>query len=675
MNEEIARALRGTPSPLAFRALCAAVTRSGEDLLEWCEEQLASWPDETRQAPYSWIAALNSGFAAPVWPLVRSLDLRSARDGMRDLALPDPRVRPEVRAVTDLRLAWYDHDQVAALAETADHWEHLRSVEFAGLSELDGKVIDRFAASETVTRLESLTTVRVSEDLWHFKIPPLRIDRPTRLRHAALLAPDLIHLLRNGLAPDLKSAVVLVESADDARDLAGCEGISALNHLEIGFRCGKDGKQPLWAQYFGNVIEADDVACEEFFSRAMLTNLRSLTVHGTRMGMGREGLGARGVAAIVAGGVLGQLTELTLAALPVGDDTIAGVLDAVDATIIEKVVLTNLVATDRTAGAFAAEYPRLRHLDLGGNHLGPDGVRTLFAAHMPVLEHLDLSGSAGGSPHYSRSDVQPIGDAGARAVAESKRLKSLNLAATGLTAAGLTAVLELPLESLTVSANPLGTLPSVPDAPAWRTLRTVNLDDCALGDMTSLPPEAPLLQSISFSHNNIDSDGARVLAEWPVLPQLWELGLHDNVIGDEGLTDLARSRAAQRLLELDLEQDVWTAHHRRDSAPLPAEVVARESFPNLDALYLGVIDAYHGARYSCGFPAERHEELIRTGRAELAAFLTHVRPFEYLPDEDQDPDPPTEDFRAERMAKYAKDLADAEEFARKMTSDDIGWPP
>ncbi|GHH30047.1 hypothetical protein [Lentzea cavernae] len=669
MNDEVARALRGTPGTLAFRALCAAVTRSGEDLLPWCGEQLAGWPDETRQAPYSWIAALESGFTRPVWPLVRSLDLRTARDGMRELLLPDPRACPEVRAVSDLRLAWYDHDQVTALAETADHWEHLRSVEFAGLSEFDAKAVSRFAASEAVTRLESLTVVRVWDSLWHFKVPSLRIERPTRLRHAGLLAPDLIHLLRNGLAPGLRSVDVLVQNAGEARDLAACEGLSALDRLGIGFRCGKDGRQPLWAPYFGNVIEADDLACEEFFSRAELTNLRSLTVHGTTMGMGREGLGARGAEAIAASGVLGQLTELSLAALPVGDDTIARVLGATDPAIIEKIALTNLVATDRVASAFAAEYPRLRHLDLSGNHLGPDGVRELLAAHMPVLDHLDLSGSAGGSPHYSRSDVQPIGDAGARAVARSARLKSLNLSATGLTAAGLEEVLQLPLESLDVSGNPLTVLPSM---PAWRTLRSVNLDDCALGDMTSLPPEAPHLESLSLSYNNIDSDGARALAAWPVLSQLWELTLHDNVIGDDGLIDLARSRAAQRLLELDLEQDVWTAHHRRDSVPVPAEVVRRESFPNLDSLYLGVIDGYHGSRPSCGFPPERRQELVRTGRPELVAFLTHVQPHE---DEDEDPDPPTDDFRSERLTGYAKDFADAEEFARRMMSDDIGWPP
>lgn len=679
MIDDIDRALRGTPARLAFRALCAAVTRAGAtpELLARCEEQLASWPDETRRAPWSWVAALEAGFTKPVWPLVRSLDLRSGRDGMRRVALPDPRVHPEVRAVSHLRLGWYDHKQVEALADTADHWGQLRSVEFGGLSEFDDEAIARFAAGEAVTRLESLVLVRVWESLWHFEIPPLRIDRPTRLRHVGLRAPDLVHLLRNDLAPDLKSADVLVASADEARQLAGCAQLSALDRLAIGFRCGKNGRQPLWAPFFGNVIEADDVACEEFFSQVELTNLRSLSVHGSTMGMGREGLGARGVEAIAGSGVLGRLTELSLAALPVGDETIARVLGAADSAIIEKIALSNLVATDRTAAAFSAEFPRLRHLDLGRNLLGEDGVRKLLAARMPALDHLDLSGRGGGSPHYGRSGVQPIGDGGAEAVARSgKAVKTLNLSATGLTRAGLSAVLELPLESLDVSANPLGGLPSVPDAAAWRTLRTWNLDDCALGDtdLASLPPKAPLLESISLSYNNLGSNGARGLAEWPVLPQLWELNLHDNVIGDDGLADLARSRAAQRLLELDLEQDVRTAHHRRNSAPLPAEVVAEESFPNLDALYLGVIDAYHGSRLSCGFPAGQQEELIRAGRPELVAFLRHVEHHRYLPDEDPDPDPPTEDFRSRRVARHAEDIADARDFARRMMSGDVGRP-
>lgn len=621
---------------------------------------------------------MESGFSKPVWPLVRSLDFRSGRNGLRKLELPDPRVRPEVRSVRRLRLGWYDNEQVAELAETAENWEQLRSVEFSGLSRFDAGAMARFASGEAVTRLESLVVVRASDDLWHFQPPAVRIDRPTRLRHAGLLVPDLVHLLHNDLAPDLRSVEVLVTSADEAKALAECGRLATLDRLAIGFRCGRNGMSLMGKPFFGNVIEEDDVACEEFFSRAKLTNLRGLTVHGTRIGTGREGLGARGTEAIASSGVPARLSELSLRTLPLGDDAIVRVLGAVDAATIEKITLVDLVATDRCAEGFLGEFPRLRHLDLSRNNLGAGGVRKLFAASMPVLGHLDLSGSEGGSPHYSRGEVQPIGDAGAEAVARSvKTVKTLNLSSTGLTRSGLAAVLELPLESLNASGNPLGGLPSVPDAAAWRTLRTWNLHDCALGDadIASLPVSAPLLVSLSLAHNNIGSAGARALAAWPVLPQLWELNLHDNVIGDDGLVDLARSRAAQRLLELDLEQDVWTAHHRRNSSSLPLEVVAPESFPNLDALSFGVIDGYHGSRSSCGFPAERHEELLRTGRPELVAFLQHVKPYDHLPDEDQDPDPPTTDFRADRAANYAKDFAEAEDFARQLMSGDIGWRP
>jgi hypothetical protein len=677
VTPQIEQALRGTPSKLAFRALCAAVTRSGAEpeLLAWCEEQLASWPDETRQAPWSWLAALESGFTKPVWRLVRSLDLRDRSNGLEDLTLSDPRECPEVRSVSHLQLGWYDHEQASALVDQAGHWEQLRSVEFHGLMEFDAATLARLAAGEAVTRLESLIAVRAQDSTWHFKVPPIRIERQTRLRHVGLCAPDLIHLLRNDLAPDLKSAEVLVESAEDARELAGCAQLAALDRLAIGFRCGHNGRSLMGRAYFGNVIEEDDLACGEFFSRAELTNLRGLAVHGTRMGTGREGLGARGIEAIAGSGVLARLSELTLKFLPINDDTIVRALGALDAATVEKITLVDLVATDRCVDGFAGEFPRLRHLDLSRNHVGADGARKLAAAHTPALEHLDLSGSGGGSPHYSRGDVQPIGDAGAEALARSgSPLKALNLSSTGLTQVGLSAVLELPLESLDVSGNPLGGLSSA--SVAWRTLRTLKLNDCALGDadLTSLP-DAPELRSVSLAYNNIGSDGARALAAWPVLPHLWELNLHDNVIGDDGLVDLARSRAAQRLLELDLEQDVWTAHHRRNSSSLPAEVVAEESFPNLDAMYLGMIDGYHGSRSSCGFPVERHEELIRTGRPELVAFLKHVKPEDYLPDEDRDPDPPTTDFRADRAAAYAKDFADAEDFARQMMSGDIGWRP
>ncbi|WP_346048967.1 hypothetical protein [Actinomadura chokoriensis] len=654
---EVERILDGPPGRLAFRALCAAVGRAGasEKLVSSCDERLASWPDEVREAPWSWLAALDAGHSRPGWPLVRSLAPGSARCGLRDAALPDPRRRPEVRGVTHLDLGLFATDQLTALVETIEHWDGLRSVKVGHLTDGDADLVARLAAAPAVARLESLSLLTVREDMWHFGKPPFRPDAgaPWRLRHAGLRAPDLVHLMRSGLVPGLRSAEVLVCTTEEARDLAGCPELARLDRLAIGFRCGKDGRQPLWKPYFGNVIAQDDEACEEFFARADLASLRALTVRGTSMGLGREGLGARGVDALVACGVLGRLTELVLELLPVGDATIAGVLKGVDPGRIEKLTLADLVATDRTAEAFAAAgaFPRLRHLDLSRNRLGAAGARRLADdVRMPSLAHLGLSGRAGGSPYYGRPAVQPVGDAGAEAWASSDNaihLTHLGMCATGLGVDGLVALMTSErlrkLGTLDVSHNPVGGWPApLKDAPVWRTLRTLNADECGLDDddiaAMAAVPSAPRLRGVSLDYNGVGSHGARTLASWAVLPQLWRLNLHDHVIGDDGLIDLAASGTARRLLELDLEQDCWNPRKRRYGAPLPDEVIDPASFPGLDAVFLGIVDEYHGARYSCGFPEHiwTHLASASTTRPELAAFLTHLD-VEELDDTD-DPD-------------------------------------
>lgn len=634
--------------------------------MPYCDEQLASWPDSVREAPWSWLAALESGFTKPVWPLVRSLDLGSARQGLRYPALPDP-TRPEMRAVTQIQLGWPRDELLEAFVETADQWENLRSVHVTLLTKLENDLLARFARTEAMTRLESLVLVGVTGGLWGFELPSLRLDRPTRLRHIGVGAADLAHLLREGLAPELRSAEVLVETADDARELASCPGLASLERLEIGFRCGRNGKQPLWKPFFGNVIEADDEACVEFFARADLTNLRSLRVRGSSMGLGREGLGARGVEALLP--VVPQLSELILELLPVGDKTIAQVVAALDHERVEKLVLSDLVATDYVSDAFVAvrAFPRLRHLDLSDNHLSAEGVRRVLGTELPALEHLDLSGGWGGSPHYARPVLQPLGDGGALAVTGLEKLRTLNLSATGLGPGGLAALLALDgLEELTVSGNPMGCLPHV---PVWGSVRILNLADCGLrdADIAALPAESSLV-SLSVEYNTFSSDGARALASWPGLPQLWALDLHDHTIGDDGLVALASSRAARRLVELDLEQDVWNAYRRPYLTPLPLEVLARESFPSLDAMFLGVVDEYHGARRSTGV-----RDVPVDARPELVAFLSMLdSDYEEVPAERP---PPEKDFRVGRAEAWMEYWVTAVEFARRMMSGDIGWEP
>jgi hypothetical protein len=412
------------------------------------------------------------------------------------------------------------------------------------------------------------------------------------------------------------------------------------------------------------------------------------------MGSGREGLGARGVDAIVTSGVLGRLTELVLELLPVGDATITGVLKGIDPGRIEKLTLADLVATDKTAEAFVASgaFPRLRHLDLSRNRLGAAGARRLAAdVRMPALEHLDVSGRAGGSPYYGRPDVQPVGDPGAEAWASSDNaaeLTHLNLSATGLGVDGLVALMKSDqlrkLDTLDLSRNPVGSWPEMlGNAPLWRTLRALNADECGLDDdgiaAMAAVTSAPRLRDISLAYDSVGTRGARTLASWAVLPQLWRLNLHDHIIGDDGLIDLAASGAARRLLALDLEQDCWNARIRGYGAPLPDEIIDPASFPSLDAMFLGIVDEYHGARYSSGFPEHIRAGLASasTTRPELAAFLTHLDT-ELLDDTD-DPDQEDvsadHDFRTGRTAHHIEYLDEAREFAQRMIEGDIDWPP
>jgi hypothetical protein len=710
-DAEIERIAGGPPGKVAFRALCALIGRAGNppELVALCEERIASWPDTEREAPWSWLAALEAGYSRPGWPLARSLAPNPLRCGTADVALPDPRIHPEVRNVARIDIGWYGRDRLAALIETIDYWDGLRSVDACVLTDRDDDLVEQFAGLPAVAGLESLCLADVRDRMWHFGKPRFRpaAGRPWRLRHAGLRSPDLVHLLRSGLVPDLRSADVLVCDEEEARDLADCAEIARLDRLAIGFRCGKNGRQPPWKPYFGNVIEQDDTACAAFFAHADLASLRSLTVRGNSMGLGREGLGARGVEAIIASGVLRQLTELTLQLLPVGDAVIAEVVGGIDRDRIEKLTLSDLVATDLTASAFAAagDFPRMRHLDLSRNHLGEAGARQLAVdVRMSVLEHLDLSGRAGGSPYYARPDVQPIGDSGIEAWASSdnaENLTHLNVAATGLGTDGLVALMQSErlqkLDALDLSYNPLGGWPTaLAGAPAWRTLRTLDLAECGLGDddiaALTAATAAPSLRSISLAYNSVGSRGAQALASWAVLPQLWELNLHENIIGDDGLAVLAASRAAQMLLELDLEQDCWNPSARNPGTPLPAEVTEHASFPSLDAMFLGIIDEYHGARYSSGFPARMRADIASasTTRPELAGFLTHLdmeEPDDPDPDDADDPgtgepdDSEWEgrgadyDFRAGRAERHMEYLDEARDFARRMMEGEIGWPP
>ncbi|MBU3064985.1 hypothetical protein KO481_26070 [Nocardia sp. NEAU-G5] len=693
IDSEIERLLDGPPSKLAFRSLCATLAMADypEDLLAWCEERLVSWPDTVREAPESWLRELEGDFTRPTWSLVRSLTVSSGRLGMLDLVLPDPRSYPEVRGVTHIDLGWFGSDDLERLVDGFDLWENLRALR---LNINDQDSLDDIANLDALARIESLSLKDLrSHAGWSrdslFRPPE---GRPLLVRHAEMRARHLIHLLRAGLVPDLRSADAIVTTPGEARELADCAGPARLERLGIRFCSSQNGEGPWPIPQADTIVAEDDEACETFFAHADLTNLRSLTVLGTNDHGFRKGLGARGSNSLVASGVLQRLTEFHLAHLPLGDTEIAHVLGGISGDRIEKLVLVDLAATDAIATTLsgAGELPRLRHLDLHRNLLGERGARHLATqVAMPALEHLDLSGSSGGSPYYSHHTVQPIGDRGVAAWAGSDNaanLRYLNVAATGLSVDGLTALLcsELlqHLETLDLSRNPLGRWPgTIRTSAVWRTLRTLHLAECGVDDddieiLTGTT--APELSSVSLAYNSVGSRGAAALASWPALPQLWNLDLYDNIIGDDGLIELATSDAAIRLLELDLEQDCWNARRRSLRSVLPPEVLDAESFPSLDSIYLGTVDEYHGVRYFCGFPTRLLRGIVSAPdtRPEIVTFLTNIE----LVELDETEGEPTQqnsassiaggssDFRARRKETHAERIREAEELMRSLVA-------
>jgi len=120
------------------------------------------------------------------------------------------------------------------------------------------------------------------------------------------------------------------------------------------------------------------------------------------------------------------------------------------------------------------------------------------------------------------------------------------------------------------------------------------------------------LRTLELNYNSVGPVGAVSLANWPVANQLWILGLHDNVIGDEGLIAIASSKNLSRILELDVEQDCWNSRTFDFNEDAALALRESSSLIRLDSLFSGCVDEYHGCGYCPGFSQGAIKLLIQT---------------------------------------------------------------
>jgi hypothetical protein len=321
-----------------------------------------------------------------------------------------------------------------------------------------------------------------------------------------------------------------------------------------------------------------------------------------------------GIQAIIESGAIRFAKHLKVEHEHVGD-AVLRLVEAIQPGILEKLELIDVGLTDEGA-AQLAQLPQLAQvtsLTLSCNQLTAKGIEALLQSrYLKHIRQLDL-GSRKYNPYYSFVEPQPVGDEGARILGKSHlfgQLQTLHLANAAVGVDGVTALANVEntskLRILDLSYNPIGFqgCQALAKTKILQSIRELDLSLCELDDPAIdhlMQANLSNLRVLDLAYNSISEVGAHCLAKTRTLSSLWHLNLHDNFIGDPGLIALAESSWLTNLLELDIEQDVWN-YHRASFSREVAEVVGNSSaFARLDEFWAGIVDEYHGERFTDPF--------------------------------------------------------------------------
>lgn len=380
-------------------------------------------------------------------------------------------------------------------------------------------------------------------------------------------------------------------------------------------------------------------------------------------------LSTAGLDAIIASGAIHSTRHLSVQHERLGDD-IVRLVEAIAPESLEILELIDVGLTDEGVARLAQlpQLSRITTLSLACNELSAAGVELLTkSTWLKNVRHLDL-GSNPYNPYYGFLKAQPIGDAGIAALAKSElitQLHTLHIINADISAVGIATLAQTRgvsnLRHLDLSFNFIGTsgCEALAKSTLLPSLRELHLSRCALDDLAIhhlMQSDFHNLRVLDLSYNSVSEVGVQAVASTPHLASLWHLNLHDNFIGDAGLMSLTKSLWLDRLVELDVEQDVWNYRRQQYSHESAISLAQSTTLARLDALWAGVVDEYHFERLLDPFKrngTQTDTDLVidsKQLRPEVRYSLQHYR-------EPYDPSPEAE-ARRQALEKEYKDWLD-----------------
>lgn len=500
------------------------------NLVDVAETALEGWPAELRVASIGWWERIRRGQEAPLWRMVRALDLSG-----RDLDDADAEALSRTPAVSNLRWLSLANNQIGSEGTSqiasSPHLGELRVLDLSR-NRITSTGFERLIQSEALRSLESLSLSGNA----------IGERGASTLRSAVIPLKDL----------DLSSNEL---GANGAAAFAGAEALSGLERLTLADNAiGSDGAAALAVGVSFPELVYLDLTLNELGPSGAAALALSTSLGGLQhLRLGKNALGREGLQFLLSSSKLQSIEHLDLSSNGLGP---AGAMLLASSNLARR--LRTLDLSDDALGDAgfatllgASQLAGLRRLRVAQNEITASGIG-LLAGALPQLEALDVSRN-------------PLAEAGARALAEAlcgMNVGSLAVAGAQLTAEGLASIISASggrLHELTAADNSLG-FDGASRLAGIRELGSVerlDLSSCDLGPQgaqTILQSEnVSSLEELVVATNGLgDACLVDLVTSGGGPPRLKRLSLADNQLGPAAGTTLAASALAGRLEQLDL---------------------------------------------------------------------------------------------------------------------------